>query len=192
MMNIDSGTPPGMADGHLVSQALAGHGASFDTLVRTHQKRILHFVLRHIDNPADAEELVQETFLQAHRSLESFQGNSQFSTWVTGIALNLVRNHANRSPQYRYQFLDDEHLQNMAGHDNDPLSDTEFEHLLERTGLELERLNPELRDSLVMVAMEGMPYEEVAERTGTNVNNVKNRLFRARRSLRAALLEDPD
>lgn len=190
MVETDPMSAPGSADRQLVRRALEGHGASFDSLVRNHQKRILHFVLKHINNRDDAEELVQETFLQAHRSLESFQGNAQFSTWLTGIALNLVRNHANRSPEYRYHFVDDEYLQTMAGDDNDPLSDTEFEHLLERTGVELERLSPELRESLVMVAMEGMPYEEVAERTGTNVNNVKNRLFRARKALREALLSD--
>lgn len=177
-------------DQHLVNRALEGHGASFETLVRTHQKRILHFVLKHIDNRDDAEELVQETFLQAHRSLESFQGNAQFSTWLTGIALNLVRNHANRSPGYRYHFVDDEYLQSMASDTGDPVSENEFDELLERTGIELERLSPELRDSLVMVAMEGLPYEEVAERTSTNVNNVKNRLFRARKALREALLAE--
>ena len=108
---------------------------------------------------------------------------------MTGIALNLVRNHVNRAPQRRYCFVDEEALHEVASDRGDPVAETQFEQLLERLEEELPKLPPALREALVLVAVRGLSYEEVAQIQKTTVENVKNRLFRARQALRETVLE---
>lgn len=153
-------------------------------LIEAQRKRIFYFVLKHVNDHHDAEDLTQEALLQAYLSFASFQGQSSFSTWMTGIALNLVRNHVNRSPNRRYCFVDDEALQDLASEVGDPVAEAHFDHLLERIEEELPKLSPPLREVLVLVAVRGLSYEEVATARQTTVENVKNRLFRARQALR--------
>ena len=95
-----------------------------------------------------------------------------------------MRNHVNRSPNRRYCFVDDEALQELASDAGDPVAETHFGHLLERIEDELPKLAPQLREVLVLVAVRGLSYEEVAAARQTTVENVKNRLFRARQALR--------
>jgi RNA polymerase sigma-70 factor (ECF subfamily) len=158
-------------------------------LIEAQRKRIFYFILKHVKHHDDAEDLTQEALLQAYLSFASFQGQSSFSTWMTGIALNLVRNHVNRAPQRRYCFVDEEALHEVASDRGDPVAETQFEQLLERLEEELPKLPPALREALVLVAVRGLSYEEVAQIQKTTVENVKNRLFRARQALRETVLE---
>ncbi len=158
-------------------------------LIEAQRKRIFYFILKHVNHRDDAEDLTQEALLQAYLSFASFQGQSSFSTWMTGIALNLVRNHVNRAPQRRYCFVDEEALHEVASDRGDPVAETQFEQLLERLEEELPKLPPALRATLVLVAVRGLSYEEAAEVQQTTVENVKNRLFRARQALRETVLE---
>ena len=159
------------------------------TLIEAQRKRVFYFILKHVNNRDDAEDLTQEALLQAYLSFASFQGQSSFSTWITGIALNLVRNHVNRAPQRRYCFVDEEALQDMASDAGDPVAETQIDQLLERLEEELPKLPSALREALVLVAVRGLSYEEVAQVQQTTVENVKNRLFRARQALRKTVLE---
>ncbi|MGB2972680.1 MAG: RNA polymerase sigma factor [Candidatus Competibacter sp.] len=158
-------------------------------LIEAQRKRIFYFILKHFNHRDDAEDLTHEALLQAYLSFASFQGQSSFSTWMTGIALNLVRNHVNRAPQRRYCFVDEEALHEVASDRGDPVAETQFEQLLERLEEELPKLPPALREALVLVAVRGLSYEEVAQIQKTTVENVKNRLFRARQALRETVLE---
>lgn len=163
--------------------------AASEALIEAQRNRIFYFILKHVNNRHEAEDLTQEALLQAYRSLPSFQGQSSFSTWMTGIALNLVRNHVNRSPNRRYCFVDDEALQNLGSDIDDPVANTHLGRLLERLEKELPKLAPKLREALMLVAVQGLSYEEVAEAQETTVENVKNRVFRARQALRKTVLD---
>ncbi|MEI2740883.1 MAG: RNA polymerase sigma factor [Candidatus Competibacter sp.] len=158
-------------------------------LIEAQRKRIFYFILKHVNNREDAEDLTQEALLQAYLSFASFQGQSSFTTWMTGIALNLVRNHVNRAPQRRYCFVDDEVLQTVASDAGDPMTETHLDQLMERLEQELPKLPAALREALVLVAVRGLSYEEAAQVQQTTVENVKNRLFRARQALRKTVLE---
>ena len=65
----------------------------FSELFGEHRDRLYRFVLRHIGDSTEAEELAQQAFVEAARTFEQFRGESQLSTWLYGIAMNLVRNH---------------------------------------------------------------------------------------------------
>lgn len=180
---------PDEASSTAISKTIPPTEALPGALIEAQRKRIFYFILKHVNHREDAEDLTQEALLQAYLSFASFQGQSSFTTWMTGIALNLVRNHVNRAPQRRYCFVDEEALQTVAGDAGDPLTETHLDQLLKRLEEQLPKLPPALRATLVLVAVRGLSYEEAAEVQQTTVENVKNRLFRARQALRKTVLE---
>lgn len=91
-----------------VRAVLAGDTGRFTALVERHRDRVFRFVLRHVGDRVAAEDLAQDAFLEAFRRLHTFRGESRFSTWLLGIALNLSRNYVNRDrpKQARHTSLD--------------------------------------------------------------------------------------
>ena len=75
----------------------------FRELVTQHKERLYRVVLKHIGHSTEAEDLAQQAFVEAARTFETFRGESQLSTWLYGIAMNLVRNHLSRAPQRLYR-----------------------------------------------------------------------------------------
>jgi hypothetical protein len=73
--------------------AFDDHEILFRDLVRDHQKRLYRFVIRYIDHPDDAADITQQAFVEAARTISSFRGDSKLSTWLYGIAMNMVRNY---------------------------------------------------------------------------------------------------
>lgn len=80
------------------------------SLVAEHAGRLQRFIAKHIGHSSDVEDLAQQAFAEAARAYQSFRGDSQLSTWLYGIALNLVRNHLSRAPERRYEFTSDASL----------------------------------------------------------------------------------
>ena len=68
----------------------------FRELVQQHQKRLFRFVIKYIDHPDDAADITQQAFVEAARTIASFRGDSKLSTWLFGIAMNMVRNYPKR------------------------------------------------------------------------------------------------
>lgn len=84
-------------DFEVIRRVLAGETAAFEGLVRQYQQEIYRLVYRMTRNAEDAKDLVQETFVQAYRSLGAFRGQSRFSTWLYRVAVNLCLNHLKSS-----------------------------------------------------------------------------------------------
>ncbi|MBI4983898.1 MAG: sigma-70 family RNA polymerase sigma factor [Rhodocyclales bacterium] len=175
----------------LVVAAQGGDASAFRQLVERHHRRIYCFLLKHAISAAEAEELTQDVFLQAYLNLAKFRGESKCLSWLTGIALNLVRNYANRSP-WRLIETDIDALppdlelatpQTGAGSGN-PEYIAAHAAAMAALAAGLGKLAPEARESLMLVAIEGMPYEEAAAVLGEPVGSVKSRVSRARRQLR--------
>jgi len=156
----------------------------FRDLVTEHRTRLYRFVLRHIGHATEAEELTQLAFVEAARTHASFRGESQLSTWLYGIAMNLVRNHLTRSPRRLYHWEDDEALLDLPIDEAGPerrLENSQLVALLER---ELAGLMPEMRDVLLLVALDDLSYEEAAELLQVPIGTVRSRVSRARTHLR--------
>ena len=75
---------------HLVERIVGGDEQAFTALYELYYARVRAFTIRRVSNPADVEDITQEVFLQIHRSLPSFRGRSSLSTWIFGIAHNVV------------------------------------------------------------------------------------------------------
>jgi len=151
------------------------------------QKNLIKFVSSKISNSCDVDDLVQETFFQAYKSINTFASKAMLSTWIFGIALNLVKNFYNRSPEYRFQYTSSEDLSDLITQyglpENEVLKADRFDQLQ----FHIARLPAQTREIVLLVAVDGDSYVEVAERLNLTVSTVKSRLHRARKQLRKEL-----
>jgi RNA polymerase sigma-70 factor (ECF subfamily) len=178
-------------DGALVAAAIAGDRDAFEALVRRHQTRIVNYAMAIVKYPADAEDVAQETFIRAYRSLTRFRGDSSFKTWLYTIATNAARTGLER--RVRRNRLEDESLDDEAAPlaaGDVPAGGADAETtLVQRESIDraLAALPPDLRIAVVLRDVEGLDYKEIAAATGAPIGTVESRIFRARRRLRALL-----
>ena len=180
-------------DTELLARAAGGDDAAFRTLVREHTPRMYRVALRITGSAAEAEDVVQEAWLAAWRSLAGFRQESAVSTWlyrvVTNSALAVLRR---RRPTVS---LDDPAPQStvdsallaaaVPGPEGRVVRAEEVSAVLRAVG----RLEVSQRVPLVLRELEGLSYEEVAEVLDVNVGALRSRLHRARVALLAELRE---
>lgn len=178
-------TGPSDDDREVVELAAGGDLAAFDLLVSRHRNRVFRYILKYIDDSTAAEDLTQETFIGAYRNLKHFKHDAKFSTWLFAIATNKVRNFLKRAPENRYQFVSDESLNASAALTPPPWQIVEQKNTWLALKKKIDQLPADLREILVMAALEGLSYEEIARIAAIPVGTVKSKLFRAREMLRA-------
>ncbi|HZY20524.1 MAG TPA: RNA polymerase sigma factor [Ramlibacter sp.] len=159
----------------------------FRQLVSDHQQRLYRFVVKNIGTGTDAEDLTQQAFVEAAQALQTFRGASELSTWLYGIAMNLVRNYLSRAPHRRYTFEDEESLADSASETPDPSEQLAQSQIVRALQQELEGLPPEMREVLLLVALDELSYEQAAVMLSVPVGTVRSRVSRARATLRKRL-----
>lgn len=171
----------------LDEKSMAQRDELFQNLVQAHGTRLYRFIIKNIGNSSDAQDLAQQAFLEAVRSYSSFKGQSELSTWLYGIAMNLVRNHLTRAPHRRYEFTDESALADVACCTLAPDEEVEQTQRMRHLQLALEDLPESMRSILLMVAVDEMSYESAAALLTVPVGTVRSRLSRARAALRVKL-----
>jgi RNA polymerase sigma-70 factor, ECF subfamily len=173
------------SDQVLVRAARDGSVDAFAELVRRHEAPVYRTALRMLGSRVDAEDVAQEAFIQAWRSLARFRGDSTFSTWIYRIATNRSLNAiAARRPTVDIDAVE------LAS----PLSAaerTEQRDRLRRTVAAILRLEPEQRALIVLRELEGLSYAEIAAILEIEETKVKGRLHRARAALANTVEEEP-
>ena len=182
----------GKFDADLVALARAGDKPAFGQLVERHRQMVKHIAMRMVRSEHLAQELMQETLLQAFLSLDRLRDDGNFRNWLYGIALNVCRGHIRRR-RTRYVSLEaivggmrvDERLFSSAP---DPAAAAE-ERDIHRLVLEAVRsLSPKNRRATLLFYYEQLTVREIADLLGTSVGAVKGRLHRSRVQLRSRLL----
>jgi RNA polymerase sigma-70 factor (ECF subfamily) len=156
--------------------------AEFEAIYREHHRRVYAIALRFARDPDRAEEIVQDAFVRAWRSLPSFNGDSRLSTWLHSVAVNAALD-AVRARSRRDARLDpDLDLDRYAA---------EVGRAMPGADLDLERAVASLpegaREIVILHYIEGYPCAEIAERLGIVEGTVKSQLHRARKLLKEAL-----
>jgi len=187
-MEVETAAEPSVPSTRLSDAERSERDALFRTLVQAHGTRLHRFIIKNIGNSTDAEDLTQQAFVEAVRSYETFKGQSELSTWLYGIAMNLVRNHLSRAPHRRYEFTDESELAEMAGDTLSPAQAAEQAQHLRYLQEAMSELPDSMRDILLMVAVDELSYEDAAALLTVPVGTVRSRLSRARSALRAKLL----
>jgi len=181
------------SDGALVAAVKCGDTQAFEELVLRHKQRLLAVAQRITNNREDAEDVVQESFHKAFLHLDAFQQKSQFSTWLTRIAMN----EAFMSLRRRRGFFEvlpespeDGVRSSLEAFVDQRPNPEEFCWQIERKQLLTEainRLGPKIRSTVFLRNIEERSVEETAQILGTSIGAVKARLFQGRRKLRGAL-----
>lgn len=167
-----------------IALARGGNTSAFDELLRQFHGRVWRFTLKWVRTPQDADDLTQEIFIVAWRRLPGFRGDSAFSTWLLGIALNIARNHHNRGPGRREVDLpEDDVLDLLLDTADDPSDIVDRRRQLVELDTAIRQLPPELRETLVMVRLEGLSLQEAATLQGVPLGTIKSRLNRAKERL---------
>jgi RNA polymerase sigma-70 factor (ECF subfamily) len=174
----------------LIAETLAGDAAAFGMLVRKYQDRLYNAIVQSLGMWDEAHDVVQDAFVQAFLKLHSFQGQSQFYTWLYRIAFNTA---ASRRRKQRPN-LSLDHSRENGGHE--PLYAGEAPHdramqseRIDSVQRALSTLTDDHRTILVLREIDGMAYEDIAEILELPVGTVRSRLFRARMQLREELRE---
>lgn len=183
------GPGAGMDETELIAAARQGNQDAFAELHRQHI-RYVRAIGRSILRSRDLDDMCQETFLLAFMRLDSFEGNSQFRTWITRIAINRClmilrkRRQASNGESQLVQLEADEIVDRRLFASRD----TQLENVGARMDLErlLGRLKPLQRQILEMAYLEDMPDLQIAATLGTTVVAVKCTLYRVKRLLRDA------
>jgi RNA polymerase sigma-70 factor (ECF subfamily) len=182
----------------LVSRATAGDDEAFRTLVVRYQRKVYAVSLGIVKDPDLAWDVAQEAFVRVHGHLSEFKGESAFSTWVFRIATHLAIDAVRRERRSRRDDVDelrDEDLSDAGAGilatplGNDPQANLLRRELLGKIQAALETLPEKHRTILVLREVEGLSYEELAERLGIHKGTVMSRLFHARKKMQAALRE---
>ncbi len=183
----------------LVEKARAGEPDAFRALVVRYQRKVYALALGIVKDPDLAWDVAQETFVRVHRGLGDFEEKSSFSTWLFRIATHLAIDSVRRERTSRKAELDDVAEADVAeggegilatSLGNDPRENALRRELAAKIRDALETLPEKHRTILVLREVEGLSYEELAERLGIHKGTVMSRLFHARKKMQAALRRD--
>ena len=175
-----------------------GDDCAFGELVNTHWDKIYNRANSLLSNHQDAEEVAQDTFLRARKSIVNFRGECSLSTWLYHIATNLARNKhwywwrrkRGESVSLDSQVGDDENTRLcdvIAGDDDTPAEETESNEFARTLPEAIASLPTKYGDVIKLRVARDLSYEEISAELGISVGTVKSRLSRAREYLREEL-----
>jgi RNA polymerase sigma-70 factor (ECF subfamily) len=165
----------------------------FEEFLRNYQNMVFSTAMRLLVNQADAEDITQEVFLRAYERFADLRDNPRAGGWLKAVATNLSLNHLSRY-RARWSFFselsrgnetdEERELPFPAETDPELLLASDRHALLEQA---LAKLPPAQRVPIVLYHLEGLRYEEIAEKLGVSLGKVKTDIFRGREALRRRL-----
>lgn len=171
-----------------------GHDAALTDLMERHGRKLFHYLLRSLQDEADAEDLAQETFAKVYQNRAKFNPKQKFSTWLYVIASNLVRDRYRWRSRHPQTSLEAENSETDAKLQDslrapEPAPDQTLQtaERAEAVRQAIATLPEELRQPLILAVYQEIPQAEIAEILDCSVKAVETRIYRARQQLRAAL-----
>jgi RNA polymerase sigma-70 factor (ECF subfamily) len=180
--------PRAPGEARLVARARKRDPEAFEQLIVAHAAPLQRMLRRVLGSQADAEEVLQETFLKAWRAIERFRGEAKFSTWLYRIALNEARRRQAYDAHRRALPIDDVMLElpDLAAGPATLAESAELEAFLERCVAELPA---NYREAVVLRDVEGLSNEQAAAVLELDLRNFKSRLHRGRMAIRRRVEE---
>jgi RNA polymerase sigma factor (sigma-70 family) len=177
-----------LSDIELIEQTLAGNQAAYADLVKRHQRFVFTLAMRFSKNREDAEEIAQDCFIKAYRSLSAFQRQSKFSTWLYSIVYTTAMTFL-RKKRVDTDSIDEENtyiqLENTSSsHDINSAENKSRSYYLNQA---ITQLMPDDAAIITLFYMGEQSLDEIGKTLGIETNTVKVKLFRARQRLREKL-----
>jgi RNA polymerase sigma-70 factor (ECF subfamily) len=177
-----------LSDSELIEQTLAGNQSAYADLVKRHQRFVFTLAMRFAKNREDAEEIAQDCFIKAYRSLASFHGQSKFSTWLYSIVYTTAMTFL-RKKRIDTDSIDDENtfiqVENQSSvYDVNDAENKSRSYYLNQA---IEQLLPDDATIITLFYKGEQSLEEIAQTLNMEANTVKVKLFRARQRLKEKL-----
>jgi RNA polymerase sigma-70 factor (ECF subfamily) len=169
----------------LVARAQAGDASAFEALVRRYRKRIYALALHLTGSGSDADDITQDVFLRAYRALDTFEGRSEFFTWVYRMTVNRSLNARRDRERRGEEPMDDLRVELAISIDarGNPALEAELRQTYTRLVRALDALPVEMRTSVVLVALQGLSHGEAAVVQKCSEGTIAWRIHEARRRL---------
>lgn len=182
------------SDWTLVQRVQSGEVSAFDQLVLKYRERIFGVIYNMTSNREDTSDLTQDTFIKAFQSINRFQGQSSFFTWIYRIAVNSTLTHLRKSKLrsfFSFEKINEEdkttellaQLTDKKGVDREVY----VKELQEKLNEALQKLSTKHRTVVTLFEIDGLSHEEIAEIVGCSVGTVRSRLHYAKQLLQADL-----
>jgi len=175
------------ADQALIERVQAGDKQAYGLLVAKYQRKLIRLLSRLVHDPAEVEDVVQETFIKAYRAIHKFRGDSAFYTWLYRIGINAAKNwliaNGRRAPTSTE--IDSDEAESYA--EGDLLRETDTpenmlmsKQIAETVNAAMDKLPEDLRTAITLREIDGLSYEEIALVMDCPIGTVRSRIFRAR------------
>ncbi|MGI6560964.1 MAG: RNA polymerase sigma factor [Clostridia bacterium] len=175
----------------LLEKARKGDVDAFEMLIREHERKAFNIAYRFLKNADDAEDITQEAFLRAFRSIKKFKGQSSFSTWlyriINNTCIDFVRAKQNKitdSIDKTIQYDNEELELQIPGDQNDPVDMAETAEISQLMQSMLALLPDDQKMAIILRDIQGFSYQEISEITGVGMGTVKSRINRGRMALK--------
>jgi RNA polymerase sigma-70 factor (ECF subfamily) len=183
-------TPAKHSAGDILTRAQAGDPDAFSELYLRHKKRVFSICMRMVHDSSLAEDLTQEAFIQLHRKLATFRGDSAFTTWLHRMTVNIALMHLRKrvlpvvSLDHLMTAIPEEHVGRNFG-----TCDRRQTGVVDRVAIDraVATLAPGYRDVFLLHDVHGFEHSEIASMQDCTLGNSKSQLHKARRALRYAL-----
>ncbi len=178
------------SEGEAITRAQCGDAAAFEFLYKAHSRRVYSVCLRMTRNPAEAEDLSQQAFLQVFRKIGTFRGESGFSTWLHRVTVNIVLMHLRLKKPTEILFEDlDRTSSDGEGRHEHGASDTSMLGAIERLNLKraIRKLPSGYKRFFLLYDVLGYQHHEIAGFLGCSTGCSKSQLHKARKRLRRLL-----
>jgi RNA polymerase sigma-70 factor, ECF subfamily len=181
---------PSPSDAELIERCLQKDNSAWELVVARYKRKVFHIGYKFTGRHDDAEDLTQEIFLKLFRSLEKFNRDADFSTWLSSVARNFCIDHYRASKREKEVLVEDLVAFDLApastgSSPHRALEDRDRRSFLLRG---LEALPDKLREAVVLRDLQGLSYQERADRLGLPEGTVKSRINRGREELSRLLL----
>lgn len=184
------------ADRGLVARAQKGDTAAFDQLVVKYSPRLYGMIYHMTSNKEDANDLMQDVFAKAYRSLSRFRGKSSFYTWIYAIGTNMTLNFLKKRKRRAAWSLDDldsgiqndEAMVDIA-HSANPRHQSDVNELQKKLNEAMQSLSDDHRAVVTMFDIQGIPHAEISKILKVSEGTVRSRLFYAHQQLQGHLEE---
>lgn len=182
------------SDQELLSDFISGSDIALEMLIKRHEKKVYTYILMMVRKPHLAEDLMQETFVKAIRSLKEgrYSENNRFQSWLMRIAHNLVIDHFRRNKQYR-EVSNNEYSMDLF---NSPRfsemtveQEMVFERVLAEVRMLIDQLPPDQREVIMLRYYADLSFKEIADLTNVSINTALGRMRYALINLRRIVKE---
>ncbi len=171
------------SDKYYIEKVLAGNVNAFSCLIEAHKDKVFNLAFRICGNREEAEEIAQDAFLKAYRSLSDFRMKSSFATWLYRIVYNTAISLV-RTRKDKLLSLDEfpaDALDFLSSTDNEDEAATEYKNVL--INFALQKIPEDERGLITLYYYNELPADEISRITGISKANLKVKLFRARQKM---------